>query len=66
MAPFGHLQDSSISSMHSFSQEILFEGSVAGDIVLERFVPVCREGTRTEGRLVSTVEARGEVVFTEQ
>jgi hypothetical protein len=31
--------------MHSLTQEILFQGPVAGDVVLERLVSVGREST---------------------
>jgi len=42
------LQDSRVSSVHSLAQKVLFEGTVAGYVVFQRFVPVCRKGTGTE------------------
>lgn len=38
-------QDPCIRPMHSLAQEILFQRTVAGDVVLERLVPVGREST---------------------
>jgi hypothetical protein len=40
-------QDPCIRSMHSLAQEILFQGAVAGDVILESLVPVGRESTGT-------------------
>jgi hypothetical protein len=40
-------QDPCIRSMHSLAQEILFQGAVARDVVLESLVPVGRESTGT-------------------